>query len=287
MWQYANPQAYVPDPSATGTADKNNRSPLIPFWNYKSYDKGENHYLNSLDVQFIDKWNYTYHAVEEAKRLKWVPKEMKSYIMAKFFPDNHYGTRWYLNILKLPKRLDIGPYKAHVFIDLPGANIHTPLSSPNYAGHVSVFARSRDSNCKTCEKVPYICGSVELTSTMKRLGITVDTEVQGVISRENPPKNPFGKNLDKITLVYISAANQEIKLVEKSSDNLNGKHKTKPIVYLSWMVFSDARSIARGDMKPKQLDKELHLLYGTTTVQTKRTPELLYTGGIIETDASS
>ncbi len=287
MWQYANPKSYVPDPGATGTDDKNNKSPLIPFWSYESFDKGERQYLNSLDVHSIDKWNYTYHAIEQAKELKWSPEKMKCYIMAKFFPDNHYGIRWYLNILRLPKHLDVGPYEVRVFIDLPSSNIDTPLSSPNYVGLVSVFARSRDSHCMTCEKVPYICGSVELTSTMKRLGIIVDTEVDGTISQENPPNNPFSDGLEKFTLVYVTAAGKEIKLEEEPSNDSTGKRKTKPTLYLSWMAFTDARAIARGDMKPKQMDKELNSLYDATTSETRKPPEISYTGGIVGPKPSS
>jgi hypothetical protein len=201
--------------------------------------------------------------------------------MAKFFPDKHFGIRWYLNILKLPKRLDVGPYQVRVFIDLPSATVHTSLSSPNYAGSVFVFARSRDSNCKTCEKVPYACGSVELTTTMKTLGIVVDTEVQGVISNENPPTDPFKNNLQKFTLVYVTAAGKEFKLDEKLSDDSNGTHKTQPTFYVGWMAFTDAKSIASGDMKPQKLNE---LFKSSRTAASSKMP---YMGGIIEQRASS
>ncbi|CAF1468471.1 unnamed protein product [Didymodactylos carnosus] len=190
-----------------------------------------------MDVRLIEDWKYTYPDISNAKDgdIAWTPSQMQFYIWRKFLPDNHYGIRWYLNILNLPKHSQNGPYRVRVFIDLRNADIQTPLTSPNYAGCVSSFARSPDSSCMTCQDVTHMCGSVELTRAMRRLGISVEKEIDGgQISAQNPPVNPFKTIEDRFKLVYVSAAGNEIKLDKKSTPKLT----------ISWMAVIDGMTIA-------------------------------------------
>ena len=61
---------------------------------------------------------------------------------------------------------------------MPTANASTPVSSPNYAGPVSIFARGKETNCSNCISNPeaVVNGHVNLTACMERLSIHLNNE---------------------------------------------------------------------------------------------------------------
>ncbi|CAF1234063.1 unnamed protein product [Didymodactylos carnosus] len=162
---------------------KHKNTPLVPFW----VSKEDGKYLTSVELEFCEKWEYTYPETEWSMLLP-------SYATTTPMEDSTFGgIHWYLNLLNVPKPLANGSFEIRVFINLPNANIRTPLKVPNYAGCVSVFARPDESECVTCRKITHFCGSVKLTPAMKNLGILTDSEISPEMAVEviNPNKMPM------------------------------------------------------------------------------------------------
>ncbi|CAG8777147.1 14316_t:CDS:1, partial [Racocetra fulgida] len=66
----------------------------------------------------------------------------------------------------------VGPYVIRVFVDLKGASVKTPVTSPHFAGLVAMWRRP---NPYQINGTTYVMGSVDITAAMERLGIRMET----------------------------------------------------------------------------------------------------------------
>ncbi len=67
------------------------------------------------------------------------------------------------------------PFQIMAFIDLPTDSTSTSITSPNFAGFISIFARNSEtiSDCANCEAYPNVLvnGSIDITVCLQRLGL--------------------------------------------------------------------------------------------------------------------
>ncbi|CAG8769566.1 8284_t:CDS:1, partial [Cetraspora pellucida] len=114
----------------------------------------------------FEKLGYTY--LEWQKLKSQGPKKIQSYLLELYKPDPHYGERFFVKVIIKPGKL-AGSYPIRVFIDLPTANIHTPTTSPHFAGLVAKWSGNK------AHDDSFIVGTVDITAAMIRLGIRAQT----------------------------------------------------------------------------------------------------------------
>eukprot|EP00250_Pteridium_aquilinum_P013876 c21630_g1_i1 orf=323-1333(-) len=212
LWQYCYPTAWIPsrqqyDTDGTFTVEPNSfvdaSTELTPF------RCSPDEYVCSDDVRTVDlDCGYSYPEIIRAREEHWPPALMLHYMLHLYKPTQHYIHRWFLVLERIDKGAFNGPYSIRVFLDLPSADAHTPISSPHYAGSIYVFSRSQAGNtsdgmirCANCELRPFMKASLELTRCMLRLGITTAPEMTG----DEPPGAPQHNPLEgAIKLVYVN-----------------------------------------------------------------------------------
>ncbi|CAG8824223.1 13516_t:CDS:1, partial [Racocetra fulgida] len=93
------------------------------------------------------------------------------YLLKFYKPDPHYGRRFFAKLTIEAGKL-VGPYVIRVFVDLKGASVETPITSPHFAGLVAMWRRP---NLYQINGTTYVVGSVDITAAMERLGIRMET----------------------------------------------------------------------------------------------------------------
>ncbi|CAG8469655.1 19070_t:CDS:2, partial [Gigaspora rosea] len=133
------------------------------------FRKTKTEFWKSSDIRYIEKLGYTYLQLEKFKGQD--PKKLQNYLLELYKPDPHYGNRFFVKLTIETGKL-VGPYSIRVFVDLKNATAQTPITSPHFAGLVSMWRSNNKSNS--------VVGTVDITATMERLGIrmqTMDNEV--------------------------------------------------------------------------------------------------------------
>ncbi|CAG8584266.1 17020_t:CDS:2, partial [Cetraspora pellucida] len=167
LWQGAFPDSWIPKkPNINGTytelinEELDENSDLTPF------RKTKTEFWKSSDVRDFEKLGYTY--LEWQKLKSQGPKKIQSYLLELYKPDPHCEERFFVKVIIEPGKL-AGPYAIRVFIDLPTANIHTPTTSPHFAGLVAMWSGNK------AHDDSFVVGTVDITAAMKRLGIRAQT----------------------------------------------------------------------------------------------------------------
>ncbi|CAG8706183.1 46055_t:CDS:1, partial [Gigaspora margarita] len=128
------------------------------------FRKTKTEFWKSSDIRYIEKLGYTYPQVEKFKGQD--PKKLQSYLLELYKPDPHYGHRFFVKLTIEAGKL-IGPYSIRVFVDLKNATAQTPITSPHFAGLVTMWRNTNKNN--------FVVGTVDITATMERLGIRMQT----------------------------------------------------------------------------------------------------------------
>ncbi|CAG8727558.1 4271_t:CDS:1, partial [Racocetra fulgida] len=128
----------------------------------------------------IEKLGYTYPELVKFKGQD--PRELKAYLLKIYKPDPHYGRRFFTKLTIDASKL-VGPYVIRVFVDLKGASVETPITSPHFAGLVNMWRRP---NPYQINDTTYVVGSVDITAAMERLGIRKETRRTTVFFDVNP-----------------------------------------------------------------------------------------------------
>ncbi|CAG8520107.1 12159_t:CDS:2 [Acaulospora colombiana] len=173
-----HPEAWIvgnEDTEGTFTQAVNKRidenTPLTPF------RKAENDYWTSKDVRYTKTLGYNY---PELQHEKVDPRGLLLDMLDYYHPNLFLQYHWRLT-LKVKKNKVGLPFQLRVFLDLPTASPSTPITSPNYAGYISIFARGRETQCANCanQKEAVVNGNVDLTMCMKRLFIDLNPGSRG------------------------------------------------------------------------------------------------------------
>ncbi|CAG8476361.1 1811_t:CDS:2 [Cetraspora pellucida] len=208
IWQVCHPDVWIvgnayTEGTFTDELDKyiDENTELTPF------RRTENTYWTSKSVRDIKKLGYTYPELEGNPN----PHDL----LLKYKLNNIYSQKlnrqyhWKLT-LSVKKNKIGAPFQIRVFLDLATANASTPITSPNFAGLVSIFARGRETLCASClhKFEAVVNGSVDLTSCMQRLLIDTNPEPQegGVVIQSLQPS--------QITLVAVLKDGSGITLEE-------------------------------------------------------------------------
>ncbi|CAG8539060.1 22035_t:CDS:2 [Gigaspora margarita] len=177
IWQACHPDVWIignTDTEGTFTqpVDKliDENTPLTPF------RKSENDYWTSKLVRDIKTLGYTYPELEKNPNSRDLLRSMLKY----YHPNLYLQYHWKLT-LAVKKNKVGAPFQIRVFLDLPTANASTPISSPNFAGLISIFARGKETQCANCLRnvSTDVHGSVDLTACMQRLFIDTNPELSG------------------------------------------------------------------------------------------------------------
>lgn len=213
LWQYCYPHAWIPekplqlDNEGTYTdkpdSQANASTDLTPF---RRSNEG-NKFVTSNDVRLVDAdCGYSYPEILQARKESWSSAKMLAYVLKLYEPPEHFLHRWVLMVERIQKRAFNGPFIIRVFLGKPDANAQTPLSSPNFAGAISVFARSNTMRCANCDNHKCMRASLDLTKTMVRLGITtavlLDDTVDPFGNDGGPPSNPLAEP-GSVTVVFV------------------------------------------------------------------------------------
>ncbi|KAF0548412.1 Di-copper centre-containing protein [Gigaspora margarita] len=129
-----------------------------------------------------------------------------AYVLELYKPDPHYGRRFFVKLTIKAGKLD-GPYSTRVFIDLPDANAQTPITSPHFAGLVSMWSSTKNH----VHDNTFVYGTVDITAAMKRLNIR--TQV-------HDPLHEVNITTGLLSTIWIFDVEKEINIVPVS---LNGK----------------------------------------------------------------
>ncbi|CAG8616540.1 22897_t:CDS:2, partial [Gigaspora rosea] len=140
------------------------------------FRKTKTEFWKSSDVTDIEKLGYTYLEVEKFKGQD--PQKIKAYILDLYKPDPHYGRRFFVKLTIKAGKLD-GPYSIRVFIDLPDANAQTEVTSPHFAGLVSMWSSTKNH----VHDNTFVYGTVDITAAMERLNIR--TEARDFLNEVN------------------------------------------------------------------------------------------------------
>ncbi|CAG8612025.1 18057_t:CDS:2 [Dentiscutata erythropus] len=210
LWQGVFPDSWVPEAIAdNGTyTDElhikiNENTDLTPF------RKSSTEFWNSKDVRDIEKLGYSYLQLTKFKGQD--PKNLQAYLLELYKPDPHYYLRFYVKLTINAGKL-VGPYSIRVFLDLPSANAQTPVTSPHFAGFVAMWRSNTNSQING---TTYVTGTVDITATMKRLGIRMEEHnyVHDVntTTGEVAPTSLFDVN-DDINIVPVRLNGSEVSL---------------------------------------------------------------------------
>ncbi|CAG8596625.1 3557_t:CDS:2 [Funneliformis mosseae] len=175
IWQACHPDAWIVGNAVTeGTFTDKPDAPIDENTYLTPFRKTDDKYWTSKDVRNIADLGYTYPELEcEITHPKIFLFEMLKY----YHPNRFLRYHWQLNLIV--KKFQVGsPFQIRVFLDKPDASASTPLSSPNFAGLLSIFARGRETYCGNCNAHPdlNVKGHVDLTLCMKRLSIDLNPE---------------------------------------------------------------------------------------------------------------
>ncbi|CAG8567940.1 21643_t:CDS:2 [Dentiscutata erythropus] len=194
IWQACHPDVWIIGNSYTeGTftqeVDKyiDENTDLTPF------RKSETTYWTSKLVRDIKTLGYTYPELEKNHQPRELLRSMLSYYHSTLYLQYH----WRLTLTVMKNKVGAS-FQIRVFLDLPTANASTPISSPNFAGLISIFARGKETQCANCLRNAnaVVHGNVDLTSCMKRLFIDTNPEPSGdVVTKSLEPS--------QITLVAV------------------------------------------------------------------------------------
>eukprot|EP00250_Pteridium_aquilinum_P020881 c24976_g3_i1 orf=749-2773(-) len=264
LWQYCYPTVWIPKKplqlNNEGTytdkpdSEANEFTPLTPF---RLTNEGAK-FLTSNDVRLVDAdCGYTYPEILQARKEAWTPAKMLAYVMKLYEPAENYLQRWMLMVEKIVKRAFNGPFSIRVFIGKADANAGTPLSVPNFAGEISVFARSTGVRCANCDANKFMRASLDLTKTMVRLGITtsslLSTSSDPFSDEATTPSNPFTKS-GSVTLVFVDLQGRQL---DPSSAIAGWQGPKVSIYYQAGVPREDIKEFLVGDIDvaPKTLQK--------------------------------
>eukprot|EP00250_Pteridium_aquilinum_P017985 c23884_g1_i1 orf=132-2228(-) len=235
LWQYCYPHAWIPDKSlqldSEGTYTSKPDSEALASTNLTPfrYSNDGQKFITSNDVRLVDgDCGYSYPELIQARKESWSSAKMLAYVMDLYKPPEYFVNRWVLVVEKIQKRAFNGPFSIRVFLDAPDASASTPTSSPNFAGEISVFARSNGGlRCANCERRECMRASLDLTKAMLRLGITTAEELNDAAaapaadngSGEISIPNPLSEEGD-ITLVFVDLHGRQLK--PSNVDNWEG-----------------------------------------------------------------
>ncbi|CAG8443278.1 6083_t:CDS:2 [Cetraspora pellucida] len=175
-------QAIHPDHPDSWIIGDDKLAPLKPFL------KTETEYWTSDDVRNIKNLGYTYPELKDPISPKELLKDMLNY----YQPIPNSNIKWKLTITV--KKNKVGsPFQVRAFIDLPTRSTDSstpPITSPNFAGFVSIFARGSETNCEKCKSSQdaVVNGEIDLTACMQRLGI-INKKNKKVYKPLPKPKN--------------------------------------------------------------------------------------------------
>lgn len=195
IWQAINPNAWLDeaDLKGSGPLDKKvinegtfTQKPGVPLTEdtpLAPFRKSETEFWTSKGVRDVVALGYTYCELKDHIDPSKDPKscdrykseELKKYIVDLYRPNVHVQNHWQLTAT-VKKNAAGGPYLLRVFIDIDHADEHTSTHSPNFAGQISIFARSKDTQCANCKAHPdaVVHGSVDLTNCMQALNIDLN-----------------------------------------------------------------------------------------------------------------
>ncbi|RIB12709.1 common central domain of tyrosinase-domain-containing protein [Gigaspora rosea] len=156
----------------------NENTPLTPF------RKSESEFWTSKGVRDVVALGYTYPElrdnIDKTKDQKsfdrYKSEELKTKMVDLYRPNKHLENHWKLTATVNKNKAD-GPYELRVFLDLDKADHSTSTRCPNYAGSISVFARTKDTQCANCKAHPdaVVHGCVDLTNCMQALDINLNS----------------------------------------------------------------------------------------------------------------
>ncbi|CAG8680324.1 14635_t:CDS:2 [Gigaspora margarita] len=180
------------------------------------FRKTKTEFWKSSDVPDIEKLGYTYLEVEKFKGQD--PKKLKAYVLELYKPDPHFGRRFFVKLTIKVGKLD-GPCSIRVFIDLPDANAQTLVTSPHFAGLVSMWS----SNKKHAHDNSFVYGTVDITAAMEQLNIR--SQVHDPLQEVNTTTGLLGPlwlfNVEKdITIVPVSLNGYEVSPKEVGVDKI-------------------------------------------------------------------
>lgn len=214
LWQYCYPNAWIPqkplqlnsDGTYTDEPDSkaNSRTHLTPFRRANDGSK----FVTSNDVRLVDAdCGYSYPEILQARREGWTPAKMLEYVLGLYEPPQNFLNRWVLVVERIVKRAFNGPFSIRVFIGKADATAETSISIPNFAGEILIFARSSGTRCANCEQLKCMRGSLDLTKTMIRLGLSNAPLLSG--DGTTPPSNPFSQ-AGSLTLVFVNLQGRQL-----------------------------------------------------------------------------
>ncbi|GBB89956.1 hypothetical protein RclHR1_01680027 [Rhizophagus clarus] len=201
IWQAIHPDVWIEDDGQTsGTFTDPPRKKIGAETDLTPFRKSETEFWNSNDVRDIKKLGYTYPVLEK----KYAEGELLKKMLNYYHPSRYLKTHWIVWI-RVKKHYFGYPFTIRVFFDEPKASSTTSISSPNYAGHMYIFARGKDSHCENCKSNPnmVVNGSVDLTLCMQHLDV--------VDNRDSDTSPIDGK---RVTLVAVSQDGSGIDLDE-------------------------------------------------------------------------
>ncbi|CAG8747602.1 7768_t:CDS:2, partial [Gigaspora rosea] len=193
IWQAINPNAWLNESDLNNTTDPlkdkklftegtftqeprvaiDENTPLTPF------RKSENEYWTSKGVRDVVALGYTYPELHDNIDKEKNQKSFDRYKCAKL---KKYMIGLYRQIIGnllqlLKKNAADGPYELRVFLDIDHADKDTSKNCPNFAGLISVFARTKETQCANCKAHPdaVVHGNVDLTNCMQALNINVNS----------------------------------------------------------------------------------------------------------------
>lgn len=217
LWQFCYPKSWIPRKSvqldSEGSYTYKPDSPatpstdLTPFRRSKTAD---NEFVSSDDVRTVDvDCGYTYPEIFLARKESWKPSDMLRYVLTLYRPPQYFVHKWILVMENILKRAFNGPFSIRVFLDKPDATADTPVTIPNFAGAISVFARSNNTRCANCDKHRFMRGSLDLTKTMVRLGIATAVELSGDTTDATPGSNPLAEE-GSIKVVFVDPTGKQL-----------------------------------------------------------------------------
>ncbi|CAH1763830.1 15883_t:CDS:2 [Entrophospora sp. SA101] len=167
--------------------------------------KNDNDYWTSAEVRHIEKLGYNY---PELKEPITDPKGFLEAMQKVYHHVVNSNRKWKLNI-KVKKNEVGAPFQIRAFIDLPTNNPSTSITSPNFAGFMSIFSRGKTS-CASCNdnRKVLVKDDIDLTVCMQRLHLVNERNVMewDSYSDENPPLT------ERVTLVTVLKDGSEINL---------------------------------------------------------------------------
>ncbi|GBC08793.1 hypothetical protein RclHR1_08390007 [Rhizophagus clarus] len=194
IWQACYPNSWM-----IGDGKRDENTSLEPFYNE---DKGR--YWNSKDIRKVKDLKYTYPELKETDPVTLL-EDMLTYYQP--IPNPVPTSHIYKVSISVKKKNYINTsFEIRAFIDLPDSSASTPVTSPHFAGSMSIFARDGTTPCATCDENSgkFVNGNIDITTCMQRLRLINENN-----KKEWGPYNPDkpendGKTLqDRITLISV------------------------------------------------------------------------------------